>query len=365
MDRADSHSSPAPNAEREPHVSTRFVVRVLATVAIVALVFGCLYLLSKVVQVLFFIFGGILFALFLRGLSEFVARHTGLWPRVSLTLVVLFLLGLLVGVGFFIGPQLVSQGQMLAQKLPESFDHARNELAHYSLTRPVVHALPSANQLSTESRKVIYGLPQIFSATTEAMALVLLSIFVGLYAAADPRFYLESLLHLLPPRARGRARQVGSRLHRALGWWLVGRVITMSLMGLLTVLGLWILKMPMVLPLGLISGLFQFVPYLGAFAAAAPAVLIGFVQSPTKALEVAGLYLIIHSLEGYFVTPIVQQRAVAIPPAALISVQLIMAGLFGLTGVIFATPIAVAVIVLVQTLYLHDVLKDQVQVLGQ
>ncbi len=365
MDRADSHSSDAPNPGRGSRVSTGFVLRVLTALALTALVFGSLYLLSRVVQVLFFIFGGILFALFLRGLSQFVTQRTGLWPRVSLTLVVLFLVGILVVLGFFVGPQLVTQGQMLAQKLPESFDHVRNELTRYSLTQPVIHALPSSQQLSAESRKILYGLPEIFSATSEAFALVLLSLFVGLYAAADPRFYLESLLHLLPPSGRDRARQVGNRLHRALGWWLVGRVITMTLMGVLTVLGLWILHMPVVLPLGVISGLFQFVPYLGAFAAAIPAVLIGFVESPMKALEVAGLYLIIHSIEGYFVTPIIQQRAVSIPPAALISVQLIMAALFGLTGVIFATPIAVTAIVLVQTLYLHDVLKDQVTVLGQ
>ncbi len=365
MHRAEPDSCPAPSAERDPRVSTGFVLRVSTTVGIVALVFGCLYLLSKIIQVLFFIFGGILFALFLRGLSRFVSRRSGLWPRVSLALVVLSLAGVLVGLGFFIGPQLVSQEKMLAQKLPESFDDARTRLAHYSLMHPVARALPSATQLSTASPRFLSGLPKIFSVTTDAIALILLSIFVGLYAAAEPRFYLESLLHLVPPSARDRARQVGNRLHRALGWWLVGRVITMTLMGILTVIGLWILKMPMVLPLGLISGLFQFVPYLGALAAAAPAVLIGFVESPTKALEVVTLYLIIHGIEGYFVTPVVQRRAVAIPPAALISVQLIMATLFGLTGVIFATPLAVTVIVLVQTLYLQDVLKDQVQVLGQ
>jgi predicted PurR-regulated permease PerM len=107
------------------------------------------------------------------------------------------------------------------------------------------------------------------------------------------------------------------------------------------------------------------VPYLGAFAAAAPAVLIGFLASPTKALEVAGLYLVIHSVEGYIVTPLIQRYAVSLPPAVLIAVQLVMAALFGITGVIFATPVAVAVIVLVQTLYVRDVLEDRVAVLGQ
>ena len=334
------------------------------TTAIVVLIVAGVYLLSRVVQVLFFIFGGVLLALFLRGIAQFITRHTGLWPRVSLALVVLILLGLFSGIVIFAGPELVTQGSMLADKLPKSIQTIREELSKYSWARPFVRT--AHGQIAPPApQKILAGLPGFFSATTEALTLFLVSIFVGIYAASDPRLYLESLLHLVPPRARDRARQVGNRLYAALGWWLVGRVVTMTLMGIFTAIGLWLLDVPMALTLGVISGLCQFVPYLGAFAAAAPAVLIAFVQGPQKALEVVALYLLVHSVEGYIVTPMIQQRAVALPPAALLCGQILMASLFGITGVIFATPAAVVVIVLVQTLYLHDVLKDQVRVLGQ
>jgi predicted PurR-regulated permease PerM len=332
---------------------------VLAAAAIVAGILGIVYLLSQVVQLLFFIFGGILLALFLHSIAQFVTDHTGLWPRVSLACVLLTLLGIFVGAAFFAGPEFSKQAQMLGEQLPKSIDVVRAELSKYHWTQQLLNGLP------TSGAKLLAGLPGIFSTATEGIALVLLSIFVGIYSAADPRLYLESLLHLVPPGSRNRARQIGNRLRRALGWWLVGRVITMTLMGILTMIGLWLIDMPMVLTLGIISGLFQFVPYLGAFAAAAPAVLIGFLTSPMKALEVAGLYLVIHSVEGYFVTPLIQRYAVSLPPAVLISVQLLMALLFGITGVIFATPVAVAVIVLVQTIYVRDVLEDRVPVLGQ
>lgn len=350
-------------AQNQSPLSPDFIRRVLVATAIAVLIIGGIYLLRLIVQVLFFIFGGILLALLLREMTQFVSRRTGLWPRVSLALVVLILLGLLGGVVLFAGPELVAQANMLADKLPESIRSIREQLANYSWARPFLRSV--SGEISPAPHKILAGLPGFFSATTETLALLLLSIFVGIYAAADPRLYLESLIHLVPPRARDRARQVGHRLYVALGWWLVGRVVTMTLMGMFTAIALWLLSVPMALTLGVISGLFQFVPYLGAFAAAAPAVLIAFIQSPLKALEVAGLYLLVHSVEGYVVTPMIQQRAVALPPAALLSVQIIMAALFGITGVIFATPVAVVVIVLVQTLYLHDVLKDHVRVLGQ
>ncbi len=361
MDKQDATRKDAARAHAttNPAVTSRFAFRVLTAAVIVAGVFSALYLLNHVVQLVFFIFGGILFALFLHSIAQFITDHTGLWPRVSLACVLLTLVGIFVGVAFFAGPEFSKQAQMLGEKLPQSIDAVRTELSKHHWTQQLLNRLPSSGA------KLLAGLPSMFSTVTEGIALVLLSVFVGIYSAADPRLYLESMLHLVPPNSRNRARQIGNRLRRALGWWLVGRVVTMTLMGILTMIGLWLINMPMILTLGIISGLFQFVPYLGAFAAAAPAVLIGFLTSPTKALEVAGLYLLIHSVEGYFVTPLIQRFAVALPPAVLISVQLLMGYLFGLTGVIFATPAAVAVIVLVQTMYVHDVLEDQVSVLGQ
>jgi predicted PurR-regulated permease PerM len=254
---------------------------------------------------------------------------------------------------------------MLAKKLPESISAVRAELGKRPWLRPLANAVPPPEKIAPGLGKIVAGLPRFFSTTTEAAALILLSIVVGIYAAADPRLYLNSLIYLAPPESRDRVLQVGNRLHTALGWWLVGRIIAMTLMGVLTTIGLLLLNVPMALMLGVISGLFQFVPYVGAFAGSVPGILIGLVQSPFKALEVAVLYLVVHVVEGYFVTPIIQQRAIALPAAALLSVQLIMGALFGIIGIIFATPAAVVVIVLVQTVYLRGIFGDHVSILGQ
>lgn len=355
----------APDNDRDrSSASPDFIRRVLLATAIVILIVGGVYILSKIVSVLFFIFGGILLALFLNGIAGFISRRTGLWPRASLILVVLITFGALGSIAYFAGPELVTQANMLADTLPKSIQTVRGQLANYSWARPFLHTL-DGGMSSPAPQRILAGLPGFFSATSEALTLCVVSIFVGIYAAADPRLYVESLIHLVPQRARDRARRVGNRLHVALGWWLVGRVITMTLMGILTAIGLWLLNVPMALTLGVISGLFQFVPYLGAFAAAVPAVLIALAQSPQKALEVVAFYLIVHSVEGYIVTPMIQRRAAALPPAALLCAQIIMGSLFGITGILFATPVAVVVIVLVQTLYLRGALEDHVRVLGQ
>src|SRR5690606_31896700 len=101
-----------------------------------------------------------------------------------------------------------------------------------------------------------------------------------------------------------------------------------------------------------------FVPYIGPVAAAVPAVLIGLAQSPVQALYVVIVYVIVQTLEGNFITPFIQERAVALPPAALLVGQVLMGVVFGLVGVLLATPLAVVAILLVQMLYIRQVLRD-------
>jgi predicted PurR-regulated permease PerM len=74
---------------------------------------------------------------------------------------------------------------------------------------------------------------------------------------------------------------------------------------------------------------------------------------------------IVQTLESYVITPLVQQRAVSLPPVILITAQIAMGVLAGATGVLLAAPLAVVVIVLLQMLYVEDVLGDSVRVLGQ
>jgi predicted PurR-regulated permease PerM len=153
-------------------------------------------------------------------------------------------------------------------------------------------------------------------------------------------------------------------LGRVLRWWLVGRFVSMAIVGAVTATGLWLIGIPSPLALGLIAALLEFVPYIGPIFAAAPALLVALVLGPTELAYVALLYGVVQVLESYFINPLVQERAVSILPAALITAQVIMGVLAGPTGVVLATPLAVSTIVLIQMLYIEDVLGDSVKILG-
>ena len=137
----------------------------------------------------------------------------------------------------------------------------------------------------------------------------------------------------------------------------------MAVVGVITTIGLLVLGIEGAFALGLIAALLEFVPFLGPFLAAAPAIAIAFVDSPEKALAVAVLYLIIQQLESTLVTPLVMKNGLELPPILTILAQGIMGVVFGLLGVLVAVPLLAAIIVPIKMLYVQDVVGDQVPVL--
>ncbi len=188
--------------------------------------------------------------------------------------------------------------------------------------------------------------------------------FVGLYLALDTGLNKRGFVRLFPPGYRARATQILDELGRVLGWWLIGRGISMAATGILTGLGLWLLGIPLALTLALLAAVLTFVPYVGAIVSAIPALLLGLVHSPTMVLYVAILYVVVQLVEGYLLTPLIQQETVALPPALTIASLVLFGALFGPLGLMLGTPLAAVGLVLVRMAYVEDVL-EQGDVLGQ
>jgi predicted PurR-regulated permease PerM len=329
----------------------------------VAILVG-LHFFPELALVLLLIFAGILFGIFLDGLAALISRRLRFNHRAALALVIAVLFALVALFGWLAGPRISQQTATLIQQLPGSIDAIGKELTHTNWGRAVLSHLPATAQIRWPVETVLGKLSGAFSLTLEIVAAIVFVFFVGLYFAANARAYVEPMLRLLPKDRRMRGRQVALAVRGALRWWLLGRAIAMSVIGSLTALALLLANVPLALTLGVISGLLVFVPYVGAIVAAVPAMLLALMQSPVKALWVALIYTGIHVFEGYCVTPMVQQRTIAVPPAVLLSVQVLIGALFGPVGLLLATPIAVAAIVLVQMLYVQDLLGEEVDVLG-
>lgn len=321
---------------------------------------AALYFLWQLGRVFLLLFGGVLLAVILGGLTDLLTRRTALPRGVVITGVIVGLIGLIVGVVFLIGPRLSSQVSELAQRLPEAASQLRQQIASQEWAKPLLQRIP----LDSGSGNLTGNLLGVFSTTASALTSALVVFIIGLYLAISPHLYVKGVAHLVPPTRRRRVGQLFGAMGHVLRWWMVGRAASMVVVGILTGVGLLIAGVPLFLSLGVIAGLFSFVPYIGPIAAAIPAILVAFTASPTKALYVVLIFAGVQLLESYLITPLIQERTVSIPPALLIGAQVVAGVLAGVLGIFLATPLVVTITVVVQMLYVEDVLGDPVEVLG-
>jgi predicted PurR-regulated permease PerM len=186
----------------------------------------------------------------------------------------------------------------------------------------------------------------------------------GIYLAAQPRMYVNGLLMIVPHARRPRYREVLERLGYVLRWWMIGQLVPMAVIGTLTAIGLKLIGVELWLILGLLAALFNFIPNFGPLISGIPAFLLALAESPTKAMWVVVLYVCAQSLEGYVLTPLVQRKAVELPPALLILFQVLAGLLLGALGVVLGAPLLAVVVVAVKMLYVEDVLGDHPHVPG-
>jgi predicted PurR-regulated permease PerM len=334
--------TPAPTTTR----STRITLIALALLAVAALVW-------VVADVWVIAFGGIVFATVIRALVVPLSRVTGWSQRVSLVVAILVLLGGFAVLCWLFGRQAAHQFAEMRQQLPDAAEKFQAWLAQSRLGRVAVDGLKAASQEGSPLANAGAALGM----TVGGIGNLLLIVFVGIYLAADPGLYRDGALRLLPPSRRPQVGQALDRSGKALHQWLIAQLIVMVAVGVMTGGGLALLGVPLSLSLGLLAGLLEFVPVIGPIVSAVPGLLLAFTQGPQTAVYALILYVAVQQIESYVLTPLIQRWAVELPPVvALLS---IVAGglLFGVLGVIFATPMAVVVMTLVKHLYVEDTLE--------
>jgi predicted PurR-regulated permease PerM len=333
---------------------------VVFAAAVAALTVVLLALVWRALDVLLVVFAGILLAILLRGLATFVAAGTRLPVGLALAAVIVAILGLVAGAGWLLADDVAVQVEELVEQIPQAVAQVRQALSRYPWGRQIVAAVPEAGALV--SREMLDRARGPLAATLGTGVALVTNVailaFVGLYVAAAPEPYRRGILALVPLGRRARAAQVLQRIASVLRSWLVGKVVAMGIIGTLTAAGLWLIGVPLALTLGLLAGLTNFVPYLGPLLGFIPAVLLALLHSPTTALWVLALYVAVQTVESYVLTPLVQQRAVSLPPALTITAQVVLGVALGWLGLLLATPLTAVAVVLVQMLYVEDVLHD-------
>ena len=350
----------------------------LVAAAVVGLAIAAL-LLWQTRTLILTVFLGVLFALAVSSGADRLQRYR--IPRgVAAPLLVLGFVGILAGFGTWIGPTVRTQTRELKTKLPEALDKldtwvrsrgggiiativgldeepppAAGRVAPPD-TVAVVPTPPGVTKKQPTVRDRMLtqlgGVSRFFvpfvTHTLAVAAGIVLVLFLSIYLAIDPSLYRRGLLRLVPESSRPRAEETLTAIAITLRKWLVTQLIAMFVIGIVTTFVLLALRVRAAVPLGILAGLLEFVPTLGPILSALPAIAMGFVDSPEKALAVTVAYIGIQFLENHLLIPLLMKEGIDIPPALTIVMQALMALVFGFLGILVAVPLLATILISVK-----------------
>ena len=308
---------------------------------------------------LFLIFAGMLLGVALNAMTDRLSRVARLPHALRLTIVCLALAGLLSSVVFLGGATIAQQATALSNTIKSQlvnvkafldrngidtsyFDLGSSSASADSSATPgaaPTRNLPSAGALASSGGAIISQTFKLLLGTVSAVGNLFIVLFLGVTFAAQPSVYRRGLLFMAPARHRGRATIIVDRIGETLERWLIAQMITMSVVFLVTWTGLAIIGIPGSFILGLQAGLLTFIPTVGALVGGLIVVLASLASGWVAAVSAFVLFLGVHALESYILTPIIQRQALEIPPATLFAFQILLGVVFGIWGLALALPL--------------------------
>lgn len=316
--------------------------------------FALIGLLWYMADIMLMLFGGLLWAIFLNKLTAIAQKHVNWGYRVTLSAVFIGILALFTLVGLIVAPQVSEQAQQFAIQLNQSWqefeDYAAQFADQWSQFQAAIDWTEQLKNLPNVLRKATVWITAIGGGVFSAFVVL----YVGTLIAFDPKPYKKGFLELIPPNRQKHIQTTLTELKNSLWRWLLGRFTSMLAVGILTWIGLMILDMPLAFLLALIAALLSFIPNIGIVIATSLALLIAFPMGWMMMLWVLLMYIIVQAIEGNLITPFIEQHLMSIPAGLIIISQIVFTFLFGFLGLMFATPLLVALIVLVKKLYVEE-----------
>lgn len=278
-------------------------------------------------------------------------------PRFLALLVVV--MGVIVAfglLGYIVVPLLLNQGGEFVARAPGVARRVQEYAQGVGQSYPVLGGDGGATSLDLTQavQQVIQRAGELWRFTTRGAGLLLQAVgavVMALYMVSNPRPLLNGILALFPMNRRGRVEEILDLIRRRVSGWILGQLAAMALIFVLTWISLVILGVEFAFTFAVLTGVLEIVPFFGPLIAAVPPILVAFVDSPTKALLVVVVYVVIHQIEAHVVSPMVMARSVRLHPVVVILAVLAMGDLLGLAGIVLAVPTAAVVTVLLDELY--------------
>lgn len=311
-------------------------VRYEAKKAFVWLGMAALFALAVfLAQPLLVIFGGVVFAAMIDGGQRLLGRVMPIRRGARIAVVLLAAVCFVIWLVLFAGSQIAAQAAEMPTIIQAQFQrllgfaHAHGVKVDQSSFEQV------AQQLLGGVGPVTRALGGIVGGFTTAFLIAILAI----YFALEPDIYRRGFAWMLPNTSRQHFHGTAHRMGKALRMLLFGRIIGMVVEGVATGLLLGVYGVPMAALLGLLTGLLAFLPNIGAPISGALMVMVGFSGGTDMGIYCIIVYLVVQTVDGNIIVPMIARKTVDLAPALVLGAQLIFGVMFGVLGLILADPI--------------------------
>jgi predicted PurR-regulated permease PerM len=348
-------ATPDQRAEPDPQSSQdSFVRRATTTIAIIIAAALLLSLFLLGIEIVLAAFAGLLIAVLLRALMSLLQRVVRLHDVLALGVVLVVLLAIVGGGAWLLAPKLIVQTEHLSQQFVVVAGDVQDYLAGRRWGQWVLARAQMQDGIPAGLGNTVLG---VFTALSDWATYLLTAVFVGLFVAANTELYKNGLVQLFPLRRRALIRELLDDLGDTLRWFLIGQLLTMTVIGVSVMIVLWAFGIPLAVVIGLLVGILGFIPYLGPVFGVVPVLLVVLPEGPMRALYVMLAYAGVQTLEGYVAAPLIQQRTVYLPPALTVVMQILFGAVLGVLGFVLATPLTAVALVLARY-YRREVLRD-------
>jgi predicted PurR-regulated permease PerM len=229
-------------------------------------------------------------------------------------------------------------------QLPKAAHQLLAQVQSHQWGQWLLRQTPGSEQVSNGFSFAITRIGGIVVSSATILAGLVIVFSLSIYFSAEPEMYYNGLRRVVPEEYREKMDACAASVAQILRSWVVAKLISMSMVGILITIGLSIVGVPLAGSLGVIAAVMTFIPNVGPLISVIPAALLALAKSPATGLLAILIFTIVFTLEGYVVTPLLERNIVRLPPALTLTMQLLLAAVAGPVGVALAAPLAAAIL---------------------
>ncbi len=291
-------------------------------------------LLIVLVQPLLIIFAGVVFAALLDGGVRLLGRVLPIGRGWRLLIVVLLTFAFLVGTFILTGVQVTEQ----VMQLRSTLESQANRFTSYLTSQGLMPGASDVNGIVKQALGSVGRVTSWVGSAIGAITSMFMILILGLFIAMDPGTYSRGLQWMVPVDLRPEFARTLLKMGATLRRLLAGRLLGMAVEGVASGIALAIGGVPMAMLLGIIAGILAFIPNVGAIVTGVLMVAVGFSAGVDTGYWAIGTYLVVQTIDGYVIVPMVAKRTVDLPPALTLGAQILASALFGILGLALADP---------------------------